>query len=619
MTSTYYVKVISATKISIYEDAEFTRPARFDFNSFIGTPLVTKIQSTSQGITYDTFQLNETSSITTSELLTYTFYPGAVGSYTVPPNVSTITITLVGGGGGSGGNYQNGTTLGSASSGSPGAIVLGDLAVQSGQVYSIYPGAGGLRGLQSWNGSTAGTGGVSDLAGYAGSTGASSNGGGGGGGAASVLTLGSSIVAVAAGGRGGNSGGGAAGGAGGGVSIIPAGCTSSTSTNGGTAGNFASYYSASYGTGGAGALSGVNAALTGVPDYSSAFTGIPTNNGNGRDFIISGTLRSGSGGFTCYRTQAQQGAAFYGPGSGLNIYAGQTVTGVNTSGNGGSSFWLSGPDTYADGSNGYIIISIANSRYTFYVSSAATTTGVVITPAILGINYVTSKTDLYFTVNTGVTINAASTATSGLILAGWSSGDTITIENYGTIAGVGGAPGRNNQGGYYEEAGNVDGYGEGGDVPNNPYGNSGGYPAVNGSSGGNGGPAVYIASTAYYTRFNIYNYNLITGGGGGAGGGGSNNAGGGSGGNGGQAIVVTGSSNIVLYSQAAGAILGGGGGGGSGWGNREPGSTAGGSTGYDAVITSNGGGNFGALGTAGSAFNGGVTKIYSGIQTVTLS
>jgi hypothetical protein len=175
MTNAYYVKVISATKIAVYEDAEFTRPASFNFDDFSGVPLITKIQNSSLGITYDSFFVNPISSVSTGILLTYTYYAGSIGTFIVPDNVSTITVTVVGAGGGSGGNYQNATTLGSATSGTAGSIVLGDLNVQGGQVLTIYPGFGGSRGLQSWNGGVGGTGGVNYFPAYSGSAGVTSN------------------------------------------------------------------------------------------------------------------------------------------------------------------------------------------------------------------------------------------------------------------------------------------------------------------------------------------------------------------------------------------------------------------------------------------------------------
>jgi len=306
---------------------------------------------------------------TTAVTLTYT--AAGVNTYTVPAGVQKLNVIVRGASGGTGGSYASGGTAYPGADSTAGQVVQGNLAVSPGQVLTLQIGTGGTTGIQNWvngAGGTAGTG----YSGYAGSNGTTNaNGGGGGGGAASVImsSTGSAILVAAggAGGQGAPSASGGAGGAGGGSNVTQTGCTSTTATNAVSTTNnslpsvtktFGNYYSTSYGTGGVGALSGINSALTTVPDYSSAFTGIPSNNGNGTDFIISGTMKSGSGGFACYRTQAQQGGAFYAPGNGLSIYAGRTVTGVNTSGNGGSSFYIMGPDVYNDGSNGYIQISV---------------------------------------------------------------------------------------------------------------------------------------------------------------------------------------------------------------------------------------------------------------------
>ena len=282
-------------------------------------------------------------------------------TFTVPTNVQTLSLTLIGAGGGSGGSYESGSTATAGSSGSGGAIVSGSLAVTPGQTYTVTVGVGGTYGSQSWNGGGGGTGG----SGYNnGSNGGASSSGAGGGGGSSAFYLNTTIV-QAAGGTGGG-GTGSTGGAGGGTNTLPSGFTQSgTQTNGGpstdnsqpsSAKSFQVYYSTSYGTGGSGALSGANSALTGVPDYSSCATSVPTNNGNGGDFIITVNLKGGYGGFACYRTQAQQGGAFYATGSGLSIYAGKTVSGVNTSGNGGSSFWIMGPDIYNSGGSGSVSV-----------------------------------------------------------------------------------------------------------------------------------------------------------------------------------------------------------------------------------------------------------------------
>lgn len=227
----------------------------------------------------------------------------------------------------------------------------------------------------------------------------------------------------------------------------------------------------------------------------------------------------------------------------------------------------------------------------------------------------TNKLNLVLNVNSGVSISGTGdTTSSALLLTNLVEGSIITLNNSGTIYGAGGSPGYNRQGGYYQEAGNTDGPGYGGDVPNNPYGDSGGYPAQNGTPGGVGYTAIYCDTNII---LNIYNYGTITGGGGGAGGGGSNNGGGGSGGNGGIALVETGTPTVTLYNQSGG-VFAGGGGGGSGWGNRVPGSTEGGAPGYPATITYDGGGNFGSQGSAGRSSTNNATTLFNTAGTYSL-
>ena len=133
-------------------------------------------------------------------------YTGASQSWTVPPNVSSISITLTGAAGGTGGN--DATTSGAA--GGSGGRVTGSLAVTAGETLTFYVGGAGGNG----SGSTTGGGGALGNAGggYAGGRGGNagsvgtSGAGGGGGGAVAVLR-GSTVLAVA----GGAGGGGAAG------------------------------------------------------------------------------------------------------------------------------------------------------------------------------------------------------------------------------------------------------------------------------------------------------------------------------------------------------------------------------------------------------------------------
>lgn len=251
--------------------------------------------------------------------------------------------------------------------------------------------------------------------------------------------------------------------------------------------------------------------------------------------------------------------------------------------------------------------------FTFSVNTTSYNIATAATAA--GWNGVTAL-NVNLTIPSGVSINGTGNTTNSAIIIPSSVPEksVIRINNSGTVYGSGGAGGYTGIAGIYQENGNTDGVGYGGDVPNNPYGDSGGYPPINGSSGSAGGTAIYMATNC---KLDIYNYGTIVGGGGGAGGNGGNNAGGGSGGNGGFALVETGTPLVTLYNQAGGTFAGGGG-GGSGWGNRIPGSTEGGSPGNPGVITNNGGGNFGAQGSAGQVSTNNATTIYSGAGTHSL-
>jgi hypothetical protein len=179
-----------------------------------------------------------------------------------------------------------------------------------------------------------------------------------------------------------------------------------------------------------------------------------------------------------------------------------------------------------------------------------------------GGSYVAGISDITVNVNSGVFIGATSTGVYAMTISGFASGDTVRINNSGTILGCGG------------------GGGNGGYAANNNY-NAG-------SPGAEAGPAL---SVSFPTT--IYNYANIYGGGGGGGGGGSayidskgedTSYGGGGGGGG------------------AGYSAGGGGAGGdAGTGNRYPGSNgSGGST-----LSGGGGGAGGNSGGATFAGNGG--------------
>lgn len=131
-------------------------------------------------------------------------------TWVVPAGVSSLSITVYGGGGGTGGQ-DCGAGCTNASAGQVGYIQA-TYAVSAGDVIGIYPGGKGGDGLNSATGTGGGAGGVDSYpaanynGGSGGNAGASgSSGGGGGGGAASVLTL-NAVIRIVAGGAGGGGG-----------------------------------------------------------------------------------------------------------------------------------------------------------------------------------------------------------------------------------------------------------------------------------------------------------------------------------------------------------------------------------------------------------------------------
>jgi hypothetical protein len=237
-----------------------------------------------------------------------------------------------------------------------------------------------------------------------------------------------------------------------------------------------------------------------------------------------------------------------------------------------------------------------------YASSATQVSTNVSTIA----GYVAGISDIVITVNSGVVFTGSALNSAAWTITGGTAGDTITINNSGLIYGVGGPGGFGTSTGVTEESGNTDGPGYGGDNPDNPGGSNG--ASVTGGNGTSGSLAMY-AEVGCAVTFN--NAGSVIGGGGGAGGDGGNNVGGGSAGNGGTALIK--SSNFTFLLNSTGGTFAGGGGGGSGWGNRSAGSTEGGAPGQAGFITSNGGGNFGAQGSAGAVSNFNGTTIYNGV------
>ena len=302
------------------------------------------------------------SSVKTLRIVTFT----TNGSFTVPSDVTELTVTAVGGGGGAGGSFLNTSqTAWNGGSGTSGQIVSGKLTVTPGSILSIIPGTGGRFGSDSFYTAAGGSNGIGYANGVSGTTNA--NGSGGGGGASSAILSGATPLVVAAGGSGGAGavgGGGGAGGSGGGSNVVPTGFTATIATNGGIGASLSLKYSGSYSNGtGTGQIDAIRATL--VASYPYLYSYINSVVGNNPDFNFPLTLSAGTAliafnGGAGYRLYP----AYSTPYTVLNAGAfgvGRTVSGINfatgnTQNNGGQSFWFWYGFTYNPGGNGYVTI-----------------------------------------------------------------------------------------------------------------------------------------------------------------------------------------------------------------------------------------------------------------------
>lgn len=239
-----------------------------------------------------------TSLFLTAQSVTFNF-TGAVQTWTVPPCVTSINVTLAGaeGGGTVGGN---------------GAIVTGTLAVTPGQVLNIYVGGSGNCPQAGWNGGGGGQ-----------NANTTANRSCGGGGATDIRIGGTALsnrVIVAAGG--GGMGGGtqdAAGGVGGcatgatGVNSFGGGGTGGTQTSGGFGGT-------PWGSGLQGSNGSLGQGATGAID--NCYNNSPGGGGGG------GFYGGGSGGADCF-SSAPYGGGAGGGGSSLTPAGGGCTQGTN--------------------------------------------------------------------------------------------------------------------------------------------------------------------------------------------------------------------------------------------------------------------------------------------------
>lgn len=204
----------------------------------------------------------------------------------------------------------------------------------------------------------------------------------------------------------------------------------------------------------------------------------------------------------------------------------------------------------------------------FYGASSSVTINQTISSSTNNYNMASNRGPTYsagvtaytLTINPGVTVGTNSTSSTSLQTGTpWSSGDTVIVENYGTVKG-GGGPG---------------GTGASQALPNYLNGDPNPQSLTNAGNGSTVNGAAFNA--AYPTTFK--NFGSIYGGGGGGGGGGT------------LFFAKGGGKNINIYQAGAG----GGGGGGAGVNAGSGGAT----TNAGAVV------NVGNAGSAGSANAGG--------------
>jgi len=247
----------------------------------------------SKVVSFTTPTATDNCSISLQGTRTYS-YTGSAQNYTVPANVTSITVKSWGAGGGGAGNDGK---LGGVGGG--GAYSTSVISVTPLEVLVVTIGSGGIRGLSSASGNGGGAGGSGygngGSGGNAGSTGSSGGGAGGGGGTALLRSSTPLIVASGGGGGGGggndvNAGVGGAGGQNGNTfsgsgGSVTGGTTGTSATINGVSGSQPGHDGGGNGGGGGGLLGGGAGALSNC-DCSSA-------GGGGGSSL--GTVTNGSG------------------------------------------------------------------------------------------------------------------------------------------------------------------------------------------------------------------------------------------------------------------------------------------------------------------------------------
>jgi len=377
-----------------------------------------------------------------------TYYSGS-GSYTVPPGVTQVTISAVGGAGGAGGqDCGNGCGY---NYGVWGQYTSNVVSVSPGSTLNYYVGANGSQGGSNVTGGGAGAGGwgyySGGRGGNTGSTGAS-GGGGGGGGASAVTTSGGSLLIVAGGGGGGGGRCNTSGSGTGGYTSTGGGSNGSGSAGGDSGGD-----GAGGGGGGGGYVGGSGGGHYGLNGEYAAYGGYSGSSAPSGSY-------SGTSPYIQISYTAVGGTASASPSS---ICSGSSAT-ISLSGYAGDISWYYS----TDGSNYYYYGSSATSFNTGNLTSAryykalisGTTWSSVATVSIYALTTAPSSANC-----TGTTQSTASLS--------WGSGS-----GNGTIT-------------YYWVVGTSSGI----SYPNGSV--SGGYGSTTGTSASASGLS---ANTAYYLR-----------------------------------------------------------------------------------------------------------------------
>ena len=298
---------------------KYTPPSGFKALSTanLPAPTIAVPKNYFDALTYTGTGASQSISTSTGATRTVTFTASGTTSWTVPPNVISVNVLVVGGGGGGGGSDQRG------GGGGAGALIASSYATTPGASITVTVGAGGAGGTTG-----VGTNGGNSVFGTITATG----GGGGGGGTAGN----SSAVAGASGGSGG-----------GGASFNTGSGSGGSGTTGGNSGGTGFYGATPYGGGGGGGAGAVG---------TNAASGVLGTGGAGLASSISGTsvtYAGGGGGGANTGGVASGGSGGGGAGSAPSVSASNGTANTGGGGGGGANSLPTG----GNGGSGIVVIS----------------------------------------------------------------------------------------------------------------------------------------------------------------------------------------------------------------------------------------------------------------------